>query len=344
MVRYFYYIFASNFIFMWVYRTEEEKYEILVNLLTNLLGNERKHYDNKHQIAFDCPVCSAEKGVESDGKGNLEINYDKGVYNCWACGEVNETKGTIYKLFRTFGTYEQVNEFLSYEFSFNGKDGEVTYKEKTKIILPDETYQLNLKLHPERLKDPLFKPAYDYLFKRKIFPDIINKFNLQYCVGGKFRNRIVIPSYDNNADINYYVTRSLYNIRNKYINNESDKTQLIFNELFIDWDKDVYLVEGPFDHLVLPNSLVLLGKKMYDLMFETIYKNLNPKCKLIIVLDPDAIKDTIKIYNMLNGGKLRGRVFVNFMPKDIDVSKFNELYGQEELLKWVKKIEYLKEI
>ena len=47
---------------------------------------------------------------------------------------------------------------------------------------------------------------------------------------------------------------------------------------------------------------------------------------------------------MLNGGKLRGRVFVNFMPKDIDVSKFNELYGQEELLKWVKKIEYLKEI
>lgn len=77
-------------------------------------------------------------------------------------------------------------------------------------------------------------------------------------------------------------------------------------------------------------------------MFETIYKNLNPKSKLIIVLDPDAIKDSINIYNMLNGGKLSGKVFISFMPKDIDVSKFNELYGEEELLKWVQKIEYLK--
>ena len=45
------------------------------------------------------------KGFDTlDGKGNLEVNYVKGVYKCWACSETHETHGSINKLFWKWGT------------------------------------------------------------------------------------------------------------------------------------------------------------------------------------------------------------------------------------------------
>ena len=87
--------------------SEEEKTEVLVDLLRDVLGHEKQHYDSKKQISFDCPVCAAEKGVEGDGKGNLEINYFRGVYKCWACAETHGTQGVLGKLFDKFGTKKQ---------------------------------------------------------------------------------------------------------------------------------------------------------------------------------------------------------------------------------------------
>ena len=65
--------------------------EIIVEILEGILGEPRKHYKDKSQISFDCPVCSYDiKGLEKgDGKGNLEINYESNVYKCWACSETN---------------------------------------------------------------------------------------------------------------------------------------------------------------------------------------------------------------------------------------------------------------
>ena len=56
--------------------------EIIVEILEGILGQPRKHYKDKSQISFDCPVCSYDiKGLEKgDGKGNLEINYESNVY------------------------------------------------------------------------------------------------------------------------------------------------------------------------------------------------------------------------------------------------------------------------
>jgi hypothetical protein len=48
---------------------------LLVHILESFLGETRKHNEDTGQIAFDCPVCSG-KGL-IDGKGNLEINYNR---------------------------------------------------------------------------------------------------------------------------------------------------------------------------------------------------------------------------------------------------------------------------
>ena len=66
----------------------EQEVEVLVELLTDVLGKPKQHYESKYQITFNCPRCAEEKGLDNgDGKGNFEVNYRKHVYHCWACGE-----------------------------------------------------------------------------------------------------------------------------------------------------------------------------------------------------------------------------------------------------------------
>ena len=85
-----------------------EEIEVLVELLTDVLGKPRQHYESKGQISFDCPVCADEKGLDGgDGKGNLEINYSKHVYKCWSCGETLGTQGPLGKLFDKHATKSQ---------------------------------------------------------------------------------------------------------------------------------------------------------------------------------------------------------------------------------------------
>jgi hypothetical protein len=74
---------------------------------------------------------------------------------------------------------------------------------------------------------------------------------------------------------------------------------------------------------------------MYDKLFNEIY--FKSKNLIIIVLDPDAIADAIKIYNKLEGGKLMNKILMNYMPKDHDVSSFNQTYGNENLKQWLTK-------
>ena len=90
----------------------ERDESLVIDLLVNMLGEPHAHYDNKAQISFDCPVCASEKGLENgDGKGNLEINYIRGVYKCWACGETYGTQGPLGRLIDQFGTKQQKKIF-----------------------------------------------------------------------------------------------------------------------------------------------------------------------------------------------------------------------------------------
>jgi DNA primase len=321
-----------------MYDTEtEKKHTELITLLEEVLGDPRKLYSSKGQVSFDCPTCSGLKGLQYDGKGNLEVNYDMGVYNCWSCAETHGTKGRIYNLFKEFANSEQLKRFIAGKFVFTGDFYESVkdFTPKETLKLPEEYFTL---IGKQKYSD--FKPALNYLYNRGITDEIIDKYKIGFCLTGKYQNRIVIPSYDKDDNLNYFITRSIskYTKKFKYLNPDADKTQIIFNEKLIDWDKPVFLVEGAFDHIVTPNSIPLLGKKLYDKLFELIY--FNARSYVIIVLDPDAYDDAVKIFNKLNAGRLRKKILLNLMPKEHDVSSFNENFGQEELKKWLKEKNY----
>lgn len=307
--------------------------EDLIDLLEEFLGTPRKHYESKGQISFDCPNCSYEKGVDHDGKGNLEINYELGVYNCWACAETDGTKGRIYNLFKEYASKETLKKFKDGHFIFGGDyydEGEIQVIKKD-LLLPPGYYPLDGKQN-----HILFTAPFNYLYTRGVTDEIIKKFKIGYCIDGKYENRVIIPSYDIDGDLNYFIGRSInkLNTKYKYLNPDVEKTNIIFNEQLIDWNKPVFLVEGTFDHIVIPNSIPLLGKKLYDKLFDELYSK--SKNYIIIVLDPDADEDALKIYNKLDAGRLMNKILIVRMPEGHDVSSFNQTYGQANLKDWLR--------
>ncbi len=309
--------------------------ELIVEILEGILGSPKNHYENKGQISFDCPVCSHEiKGLDKgDGKGNLEVNYGYHVYKCWACSETHETQGTIYKLIRNYGSKSDLKKYRLVNPNI-----ELKKKEKKEIKgLPKDFIPLS-----EECNSIEYKKALEYLTKRNIDTDTIEKYNIGYCEKGDYSNRVVFPSYDIHNDVNYYLGRSYEKYTKlKYKNPEIPKTEIIFNEGKVNWDSNIFIVEGVFDHIVVPNSIPMLGKVMSDDLFSKLVSK--AECKVIILLDSDAYTDAIKLYKKLNSTKLIGRVFIIKLPKGYDISDVNQKLGKKGVVNVLSTAKKIKE-
>jgi DNA primase len=289
-----------------------EEIEVLLELIEDVLDKPKKVYDSKHQYGYDCPNCMDIKGLDKgDNKGNLEINLNKFVFHCWGCG----VSGPLGRLFDNYGTKAQKKVYnLIKPEELKQKD-----EKKPKLKLPEgyTTFEdSNARFIPHI-------EAMNYLKSRGITDDIIKKYKIGYTATGDFAYRIIVPSFNKEGTLNYFIARSFVPKKMKYKNPTAAKDEIIFNEGLIDWNKDVYLVEGAFDGFFLDNSIVMLGKKMSKLLFETLYERVNGN--LIICLDEDAQSDALKLYHTLNGGRLYNKIKIIKPPKGMDVA---DLRGQ----------------
>lgn len=293
-----------------------DEFDVIIDLISEFLGKPKKINEMRGQISFNCPNCDEDKN-----KGNLEVNIEKSVYHCWACGDINDTQGTLSKLFDKFGTKKQKKVFqllMPEEF-------EIKVVKKKKVRLPEGYIQF-------KDSNPIYPPhreALNYLKSRGITDDIIEKYQIGYTMKGECSGRVIVPSYNLDSELNYYVARSWdTKTKFKYKNPEAEKEKIIFNEHLIDWDKDIYLVEGVFDGFFLDNSIPMLGKHLSELLFTQIYEK--AKGSIVICLDGDAWRDASKLYRELNGGILHDRVKIVKLPKDKDVcdlkGDINEYY------------------
>lgn len=295
---------------------QEVDYTPVFEILEDIFGDYKNHNDYRCQVSFDCPVCSHEiKGLEhGDGKGNLEVNYKYNVYKCWVCAETHGTHGSIYKLIKRFGNKKHLKnyELLRPEQTEDGSNR--VFKP---VKLPDEF--ISFKDASMGLKmTPYYRQAYNYIKKRNITDLMLQIYNIGFCYKGIYENRIIIPSYDEDNRINYFIARSyLNNTKMKYKNPEAQKEIIIFNEKLINWDETIYIVEGAFDSIFIPNAIPMLGKFMSDHLFKKLYENAK---KIVIVLDPDAWDDAERLYHRINCGKLMGKVWIVKLEGDKDIA------------------------
>ena len=325
-------------------------------LLDSFLGPSKKELDDTYQCQYGCPLCISHKGERERNKFNLEVNIRKNIYNAWCCSQYDESmKGTIPKLIRLFGNEEILKEYKNliytfkqnklYELSFSKDDFNLDYNaaETKDVELPANFVKFNQNgFNP---KKPL-----QYLMDRGIGWDIINKYKIGYTqYDDKLKqvsSRIIIPSYNKFGELNYWTGRDFTDIkgRQKYFNPVAERRDLIFNEEHIQWDADITLVEGPFDHIVVPNSIPLLGKvlktnfKIYEQIAQYANANIN------LFLDADAYDDVKAIYRLLNHNNLYGRIRYIPVEEGMDPSKIYELYGNKGIIDHLRNSQTIEDI
>lgn len=305
---------------------QEVDFSGVIDILEDIFGDYKMHNDYRGQISFDCPVCSYDiKGLDQgDGKGNLEINYKQSVFKCWVCAESHETHGSLFKLIKKYGNPKQLKKYQL----LKPEDVDTPKRTYKQVKLPKEfisfkSASFGLKLTPQ------FKQAWNYIKSRNITDEMIDKFNIGFCYQGPYENRIIIPSYDSNKNLNYFIARSyLTRTKMKYKNPEIDKESLLWNEHLINWDEPIYIVEGAFDSIFLNNSIPMLGKYMTQNLFNKLY---NSSKKVIIVLDPDAWTDAERLYHKLNCGKLMGKVWIVKLEGDKDIADLKGDLSQHKI-------------
>jgi len=304
----------------------------ITSILESFLGEPRKHNEDSGQISFDCPACSDDKGMpEGDGKGNLELNYNRDVFKCWVCKDINHMSGSITRLIKIYGTAKNLRDYRL----FKPDAAMFGPRKHIDIKLPEGFKLLKNCTH----KDFKYTLAMNYLSSRGITADIIEKFDIGYTTKGTFFNRIIIPSYDEDGKLNYFIARwfDKQYTKIKYLNPEAEKQLIIFNENKINWDATIYLVEGVTDHIVVPNSIPLLGKYVSDMLLEKLHDKAN--ANIVILLDSDALEDAEFLYKKLSFGRLLGRIRICH-PPSYDPSKIHELLGRKGIIKLLKKWTY----
>tara|TARA_R110001592_G_scaffold138636_1_gene358074 strand:+ start:2016 stop:2972 length:957 start_codon:yes stop_codon:yes gene_type:complete len=312
--------------------------QILSDILKQFLNEPYEHNEETGQMSFDCPACSEDKGLScGDGKHKLAINYKKNKFQCWVCKFDNNMYGSVPTLIKRYGNKRILKEYEIVKPSTYGSSG-VTKHIKQQLELPKGFK----KILESNYQDYNYGTAYRYLRGRGIDDKLLNDYNIGYTTVGKYQNRIIIPSYDELGDLNYFISRSwLKSKKPKYLNPDTPKQEFIFNEQSINWDGTIYLVEGVFDHIVIPNSIPLLGKIMYPKLKNALFNN--AKSDIVILLDDDAKDDAIMIYKDLNVGKLYNRIKRCTPPSDTDPSLVFEREGNKGIIKLLRSSEKILE-
>ncbi len=272
----------------------KEYHEIIERIFHDVKGI----YESE-QLQVNCPRCQEREGLSHpDGKFNLEINTAKGVFRCWKCDNP-PFSGTLGKLIRFYGTQEDYDQYKtfnigSYKYKYFSDEDNEEYFDNVIVLLPKEF----ISFEEMNINNPLHREPYIYLIAdRKLPREYLFKYNLGFALYGKYKNRIIFPSYDKNGRLNYFISRTYKKIKPLYLNPDINKDNIIFNEWYINWDATIYLVEGIFDYYSLPiNTIPLLGKTIGNKLF---YALKNKKPNIVILLDPDAYGNAINIYMML---------------------------------------------
>lgn len=251
-----------------------------IRFIESIFGSGKLARNGKN-IDVRCPICASKDVL----KRKLAIRVDDDRNHCWACGW---RAHTLAPLIKKYYGHEKLSEYVKNFMS-------ATEKQKKQLIDSSEEEPRDLKL-PVDFKllvlasdfDPDTRAVKKYLALRGLSERDLWYFKLGISNEYRWRRRVIVPSFDSSGKLNYFVGRTIDDrVRPKYDNPDIDKLPIIFNELNIDWTKELVLCEGTFDMFKCGDNVVpLLGSDLNECsaLFNTIVANSTP---VILALDGD---------------------------------------------------------
>ena len=274
-------------------------YTFLLASIENILG--KSHKRARDNYAFHCPFCNHRKP-------KLEINMHtneegKNPWECWVCQTKGRTiRSLLYQLKTPKDEAQNILKYLP-------KGAQIEFKQLSIVELPKEFQPLYSASENSVVANLVKK----YLYERGLTSNDFIKYNIGYCTSGEYGGRVIIPSYSESNQLNFFVARTYDGNYFKYKNPEASK-DIIFFENFINWNTPIVLCEGVFDAISIKrNAIPILGKSVSSSLYKKIITS--SVKDIYVALDNDAKDRAVQIgEQFLNQGK---RVFiVNLSDKD----------------------------
>ncbi len=257
----------------------------LLFLTESVLG--KGQATSKGNYAFKCPFCTHHKNKMEISLRTTEKREN--FWHCWVCGAKGKTLLTLFKKIKA--PKSKIDE-LNILVVPNKKDKTV---DQVTLELPKEFISFNNqeKFITDRIAQIESKHAFKFLSKRGITNEDVIKYNIGFCKDGPYAERVIIPSYNELGQLNYFIARAYKDSDRKYKNPPVASKDAIGFELYINWDAPIILVEGMFDALTIKRNVIpLFGKVLHDkLMKKLVESSVN---RIYIALDNDARKDALK--------------------------------------------------
>ncbi|MFW5794970.1 MAG: toprim domain-containing protein [Bacillota bacterium] len=245
---------------------------------------------------------------KEDNKFKLSISPEKQCYHCWK----TNFSGPLWKLVCIIEkcSKQEALELIYDKPSLKNFDNSIKQlQDKAKKIIqqpeislssksinyPKDSYLLSIED-----KNPINIKALKYCINRKVNPF---KWKFRYCDSGPYSGYMIMPFFDKNEKLIYWIARSLLNHSIKYKNPpaESDKDikkeELIFTSNWEFKEKDIFVTEGVFDAI----SLIELGFHAISIQGKTLsLKQLEiiKEGNLIFAFDNDKAGKEAYLWNM----------------------------------------------
>lgn len=292
-----------------------------VQVLEQVLGTSRKV--GQSDLIFYCPFCKHRKP-------KLQVHLDLGHWRCWVC---NKKGRSLVILLRYLHASKNLIDKIKSSSDILIRNTKQSKEKEFDLELPSL-------FHPiyKKNKSIDYKHALVYLKKRGITEYDILRYNIGFCEDGDYSSMIIIPSYDCNYDLNYFVGRSFYDVDYKHKNPKVSKNIIGFESL-INWSEPITLVEGAFDAIsVKRNCIPLFGKYINDRLVEKILSE--GVTDINIFLDADALAkavDTVEFF-MNSGLNVKLVEPTGKDPNELGYEKSMKLLSETETFNFSKLI------
>jgi hypothetical protein len=267
-----------------------------------------------------CPVCNETTGETE--KRKLVIRTDNWLVHCWVCGYKAGSLFGLLKKYHPAYLDEYKSEYCSgyLQAKLSKEEEESEFDELKKLIQNINTNkQQNTTATNKAFELPkqfsLLAPWFEdedspwyiqtakkYLVNRGLTLDDFWYYKLGVINTNEYKNKVVTVSHDAEGNLNHIIARAIDpKIKPKYYSPIEHRSDIIFNEINIDWNEELVLVEGVFDMFKAgQNATCLLGKELTE-HYKLFRKIVEHKTPVLVALDSDAKKDAVRLAKLIYG-------------------------------------------
>ena len=335
----------------------EHKY---ISLVSARLRNYKRKSSGLYN--FSCPICGDSATNQRKARGYVYDSKGKMLYHCHNCGVTTDVPKLIkmldQNLYNEMMMEKLKNEKTPEQEEFDSfvekmkkpvfmKAGPLKGLKKVSQLSPD--HRVKRFVDARRIPTPFHAILFSCPnFKRYTNSLVPNKFDSDSI--GNDELRLLIPFMDSNKSVHAYQGRALGNSNVKYITIVlDDSIPKVYGLDRVNFDKRVYVVEGPIDSMFISNSIATAGGDLVSAIGSF------RKDNLVIVYDNEPrSRETIKKldkailqgYNVciwpdnlehkdINDMYLAG-LSSEFIKHIIDTHTFRDLAAKLQLTRWSK--------